>query len=633
MRLEFRPCLITLASILAAVPGAMAARFDVNSTAIGDDAAAGDGACATAAGTCTMTAAIQEANALAGADTIVLGPGDFNVPAGAEPITSELVLQGAGPQTWLRGDYTVVRIRGNDPVTVQDLRVSSVWSDFSNPFATVDTSGADVTLRNCEIMGRWAGIQSSGSTVLDGCVITSNEATAITCRGGSLLCVRTTVSNNGGTLLRGIGAYLVKFLAPARLTLDTCSFRSNGGRYNDGIVVPAGSTLTATDSVFEDNSLYYSQSPITVSGGDVVLRRCTLQRNYQSAVLIRAGTLRVESCLLADNRSNVGGGTVFSSGGSTVIVNSTITNDMGADGVRVRSGASVELLSSTISDSFGAGIFVEPGGIARIGHALLAGNAAGDIVGTLDSLGWNLVQAAGAATLQGNLTGMQVNVNPLLGPLSDNGGPTDTQALLPGSPAIDAGDPAGCVDDAGAPLGSDQRGVARPADGDLDGVPTCDIGAFEADDDLGLDSDGDGIANGVDNCSDVANSGQQDRDGDLAGDACDCAPDDPGARFAPGESVLLVRKGPSPDDAVLSWSDNSGAGATHDVARDLISSLHARRQADPGCVARDVAGASFTDGTTPPPSDGLYWLVRPTNACGIGTWGSDSLGAPRPACP
>ena len=62
--------------------------------------------------------------------------------------------------------------------------------------------------------------------------------------------------------------------------------------------------------------------------------------------------------------------------------------------------------------------------------------------------------------------------DPRLGPLQDNGGPTETCALLPDSPAIDAGDNATC-------LTTDQRGATRPVDGDASGAPDCDIGAFE----------------------------------------------------------------------------------------------------------------------------------------------------------
>src|SRR6266511_1334674 len=65
-----------------------------------------------------------------------------------------------------------------------------------------------------------------------------------------------------------------------------------------------------------------------------------------------------------------------------------------------------------------------------------------------------------------------VNTDPLLGPVQNNGGPTDTHALAVGGPAVDAGGNAGCP-------ATDQRGAARPFDGNGDGTATCDIGAFE----------------------------------------------------------------------------------------------------------------------------------------------------------
>jgi hypothetical protein len=60
----------------------------------------------------------------------------------------------------------------------------------------------------------------------------------------------------------------------------------------------------------------------------------------------------------------------------------------------------------------------------------------------------------------------------MLGPLADNGGPTETHALLPGSPAIDTANDASCP-------AIDQRGEARPFDGDGDGMAHCDIGSVE----------------------------------------------------------------------------------------------------------------------------------------------------------
>ncbi|MGH6961449.1 MAG: choice-of-anchor Q domain-containing protein, partial [Dongiaceae bacterium] len=110
---------------------------------------------------------------------------------------------------------------------------------------------------------------------------------------------------------------------------------------------------------------------------------------------------------------------------------------------------------------------------------ILAGNTVTfgsrpDLSGSLASLGHNLI---------GNTSGGSgfhatdlLNVNPLLGPLQDNGGPTLTHALLAGSPAIEAGNPALPGSGGNACEAADQRGISRPR-----GL-ACDIGAFEVDD-------------------------------------------------------------------------------------------------------------------------------------------------------
>jgi hypothetical protein len=87
---------------------------------------------------------------------------------------------------------------------------------------------------------------------------------------------------------------------------------------------------------------------------------------------------------------------------------------------------------------------------------------------------------------------------PMLGPLQNNGGPTQTHALLAGSPAIDGGNPAGCRDLFGALITTEQRGRLRHVDGNNDGTARCDIGAVEFGSRAGVtfnfdvDFDGDG---------------------------------------------------------------------------------------------------------------------------------------------
>jgi hypothetical protein len=89
------------------------------------------------------------------------------------------------------------------------------------------------------------------------------------------------------------------------------------------------------------------------------------------------------------------------------------------------------------------------------------------------SKGYNL-SSDGSCNFNGR--GDMNNINPMLGPLQNNGGPTQTQALLPGSPAIDAGNPSGCTDGLGHLLKTDQRGMPRPDTEDKSG---CDMGAYE----------------------------------------------------------------------------------------------------------------------------------------------------------
>lgn len=102
-----------------------------------------------------------------------------------------------------------------------------------------------------------------------------------------------------------------------------------------------------------------------------------------------------------------------------------------------------------------------------------ATNAGPNCSGTLSSQGHNLIQNATGCAITGDLTGNFTGQDPLLGPLQDNGGPTFTHALLPGSAAVDVIPAADCTDSEGNPVGTAQRGIARPQ-----GV-VCDIGAFE----------------------------------------------------------------------------------------------------------------------------------------------------------
>jgi hypothetical protein len=156
------------------------------------------------------------------------------------------------------------------------------------------------------------------------------------------------------------------------------------------------------------------------------------------------------------NYAGIRGGGIFNAGASMLITNNTLSGNAANDGGGIYLDipyfiTTLTLKNTIIADSISGGDCIGNGQIVDGGH-------------NLDSDGsCNLDPAKGSLP----------NTDPNLGPLQNNGGPTWTQALQWGSPAIDTGDNATCPP-------TDQRGVLRPLDGNWDRVAVCDIGSFEA---------------------------------------------------------------------------------------------------------------------------------------------------------
>jgi hypothetical protein len=141
-------------------------------------------------------------------------------------------------------------------------------------------------------------------------------------------------------------------------------------------------------------------------------------------------------------------------------------------------------LTDNIADSdsngtgTGGGVYIITGASLTARNTLISGNT-NNCSGTLTGAGYNLIQNTAGCTLVGDLTGNLTGVVPNLGPLQNNGGSTLTRALLAGSAGIDDGHPVSCLDQNLITLTTDQRGYARPIDGDADGLAVCDMGAYE----------------------------------------------------------------------------------------------------------------------------------------------------------
>ena len=181
---------------------------------------------------------------------------------------------------------------------------------------------------------------------------------------------------------------------------------------------------------------------------------------------------------MSGNQAHYQGGGVAATNSLSSILNCTVSgNSAGDEGGGVWAGwdaTTVKVSHSTIfgNDSIygGRGIHDE-GYHSLIRNCILADNSGGDAGGELVFDDYNLIETmASGAVYTGTTTHHITGVDPMLGPLTYNGGTTKTMALKFGSPAKDAGI---CTDTDDNPVTTDQRGIARPQGS------ACDIGAYE----------------------------------------------------------------------------------------------------------------------------------------------------------
>src|SRR5438477_5369010 len=421
--------------------------FVVNSTGDGDDAFPGDGQCETVVGNgvCTLRAAIEEANAHTGGDGIFFSipttdPGysngmwTINVPRALPDISDAVNISGPG------ADKLTVQLGGASA----PLRIFNISAT-----GTVNFFGITIARGQAPNDGSaGSGLRNLSATVnITKCAFVNDYVTAIhnrrtmniaesTITGGNTASIGGGINNNGTLTIRDT-------------TISGNLSGTGGGIWNNGTVNVIGCTISDNLAFADSNS----------KGGGI----------YNE---ITTGRANITGCTISGNTSSGGGGGIYN-GAMMSVTNSTVSGN---------------------SSNAGAAIDVGPygGTVLSIKSTIVALNTnnnypfEGPDVGSVffTSAGFNLIGKADGSTgfnAATDLTGTNAApLNPKLGPLKDNGGPTYTMALLSGSPAIDKGTSNGLT----GTLTIDQRGVgyARTINKSIanaTGGDGTDIGAFE----------------------------------------------------------------------------------------------------------------------------------------------------------
>jgi hypothetical protein len=276
------------------------------------------------------------------------------------------------------------------------------------------------------------------------------------------------------------------------LIVSHCLIVGNVSTYEGaGIYSLAG--LSVSFSTISGNHADYFGGGIAVASGDaiLILGHSTLDGNAATeggALFLPVGTAYVDHSTLSRNVANLGG--AIQTGGALFMSNSTISqNAADFSGGGIYNAGAANVYNSTIAYNEadadadgvgdGAGVFNYVNSIFNLRNGILAGNYLGgqqsyyDCYGAVGFYGRNRVSGMPGCSIAAGSLGTATLIGSLdeMGILEDNGGPTQTIALV--APSTMIGGAVQCADQNGAALATDQREGPRPAGA------TCDIGAFE----------------------------------------------------------------------------------------------------------------------------------------------------------
>ncbi len=518
---------------------APATTYTVNTTLDTPDADPSNGVCADANGRCSLRAAIMDANFTAALDTILLPAGvylltrpgiDDNALVGDLDITNDLTIQGAGSAAAL--------VDGNGAVTGD--RVFQVLSTALNVTLSgmAIRNGSALTVNPLPpIGGGGIYMDSAGSLALSDVILENNQGgigggifAHLENLGGALAMDRVIVRNNkapsspptadGGGVRVLFSSSLSSFSMTDSQVYSNQADGVGGGLSfvnNVGPTGPVQASLERTQvysNTAESGGGIYNTMPTTLSDSWLHHNKVT----DQGGGIYTLATINIIRSTLEANSARYGGG-LYNTGGVfpnsiAVVTNSTLSGNIaflpgGQTGSTLGGGlysnhAETQLIYSTVANNrveplfplsgtaIGSGLYITNTSMLTIDASIIANNFRSNGIlrpplpddcwsSSLDTTGtfsYVLFGTLANCSINGASFEVTSGLDPKLGPVNFNGGPTQTQPLLPGSPAIDVIPtfssfcPAGVL--------TDQRGGLR-AGGPHRGGPACDLGAYEFD--------------------------------------------------------------------------------------------------------------------------------------------------------
>lgn len=383
----------------------------------------------------SLRQALIDANANAGADVITFQSGltgTITLTTGQLDVTDSVDIQGPGPAT--------ISVSGND-----SSRVFYIYSPSATEIA-VDISGLTVT---------------NGSAPIGGGIVIFNEDVTL----DDMVITDSLAGSGGGLWADGLSMDLT--ITNTEITGNDSVTGGGGGIY----IGDTGGPLLIQDSVISGNYSFDCGGAIYFydPDADVTIDRTTISGNTTACMgggiylyNMDAGTFSITNSTISGNVADgPGGGMTVYNPSPIVIRNSTFSGNSGyfggalmlydGDGLTLDF---VTIVENTSAMASGAGIQMNSG-TAVISNSIIADNTGGDDLETGDgefNVSFSFVESSSGTVNDGggNLTG----TDPMLGPLADNGGPTETHRPEQGSPVIDAANPATTVP-------TDQRGQPR----------------------------------------------------------------------------------------------------------------------------------------------------------------------------